>query len=806
MENFLQDLRYGTRMLRKAPAFSAVVVLTLALGIGANTAIFSVVYAVLLRPLPFPQSDRMVSVYESNPGRGFQHSTASPANFADWRDQNHGFSHIAAYLRGPMALTERGDALRVRVVSASPALFPTLGVKPLLGRVPREDETEKGRDRVVVLSHALWQSHFGSNPDIVGQTAKLDGKSYEVIGVMPAAFSFPLSGSDAWVPLSLGELWHARGAHYLSAIARLKDGVSIEQAGSEMQTIGDRLASAFPKTNTGWTASLTSYQDAVVGKVRPALLILLVAVGLVVLIACSNVANLLLARSSERAQEVAVRTALGAAPGRLVRQFLTESVLLGLLGGAVGLLVAAWSISGIMKFGPKDIPRMQDLSLNGEILLFCAGLSLLTGLIFGIIPAFKTSRAELNLALKAGARSVGGHDRGWLRSWLVSGELALSLVLLTGAVLLLRSFDRLMRVDPGFDTSNTLVFNLSLPEAAYPDGGHVAQFTDSLLARIQALPGVQSAGTVFPAPLSDNDFSSSFKIKGEPEPRDDDEGHSVETRTVSRDYFRTMKIPLIAGRWFDPTDRRDTRPVLVISRHAREKFFPKNDAIGKEMTLDARAGYDRVGGEIIGVVGDVRDLGLDSEPPPDVYELADQAGVGDFNVMIRTTGDPSALAKAAREQVAAVDPELPVADMSTMDEVVGLSVAERRFYMLLLGLFAATALALAAVGVYGVISYSVSRRTQEFGVRLALGARPGQVLWMVFAQSARLAVLGIAVGLIATYMATQLMSGLLFGVGARDPASFAGAAALLGAVALVAGFHPARRATRVDPMVALRYE
>ena len=807
MDTFLQDIRYGLRMLRKAPGFTLVVVLTLALGIGANTAIFSVVYAVLLRPMPFPRADRLISVFETCPSKGITHYTASPPDFFDWRDQNRVFASIAAYLRSPKALTDRGEAARIRTVSASPALFTVLGVRPLLGRTPREDEAQKGREHVVVLSHALWQSRFGGDRNVIGQTARLDGESYEVIGVMPAGFQFPLSGSDAWVPLSLGDVSSQRGAHYLSVLARLKDGVAVEQSRSEMQTIGDRLAAAYPKTNEGWSASANAYHDAVVGKVRPALLILLAAVGLVVLIACTNVANLLLARANERSREVAVRTALGAAPWRLIRQLLTESLLLGLLGGVAGLLVAAWGIAGIVRFGPKDIPRLESLALNGEVLVFCFGLSLLTGLIFGIIPAIRASRSDLNQALKAGARSVGDHRRDWVRGWLVTGELALSLVLLTGAVLLLRSFGRLTQVDPGFNATNLLVFNLSLPEAAYPDGNRVAQFSDALLRNLQALPNVEVAGTIFPQPMSGNEFSSTFSVKGAPpEEQGLDVGRSVEVRVASRDYFRAMQIPLLRGRGFGDTDRRDSPHVLVLSQHAAQRFFAKDDPIGKEMKIDARPGYDKLSGEIIGVVGDVHDFGLDVAPPPDVYALSDQGGVGDFNVMLRTRGDPMALANAVRSEVHSLDQNVPVADMSTMDDVLGQTLGERRFYMLLLGLFAAVALALAAVGVYGVIAYSVSRRTQEIGVRLALGARPGQVLWMVFSQSARLAALGIAGGLIATMLATRLLSGLLFGITAQDPVSLVGATLGLAGIALLSGLHPARRATRVDPMVALRYE
>ncbi len=806
MESLLQDIRYGLRMLARNPGFTAVAIITLALGIGANTAIFSVVNAVLLRPLSFPEPGRLVSVYESKPSAGIEQSVASPPNFFDWRDQNHVFSSIAAYTPNPIALTERGEAQRIVAVLASPSLFPTLQVEPFLGRSFLEEEGQRGHDYEVILSHQLWQTRFGGDKNIVGQKARLDGESYTIVGVMPAGFQFPLSGADVWIPLSFPEnVATQRGAHYLNTIARLKPGVSLEQAKQELNTIGGRLALAYPKTNKGSTATVAGFRDSLVGDVRPALLILLAAVGLVVLIACTNITNLLLARSNERKHEVAIRTALGAAPRRLVRQLLTESLLISLGGGLSGLLLAMWGIQAIVKFGPRDIPRLDAIGMDGPVLAFTAGLAVLTGLIFGVIPALRASRTDLNESLKTGIRSVGSSEKGRLRGALVAGELALSLVLLTGAGLLVRSFLRVTHVDPGFDVSHVLIFDLSLPDAAYPDGPHIAQFADRLVDRLKALPQVQSAGTVFPRPLSAEPFNSTFSIKGEP-PSPEGEERSVQMRVVSVDYFRTMQIPLIKGRAFDASDRRDSPHVVLLTQEGERKFFPGGNAIGKEISLHARAGPDKIGGEIVGVVGNAHYQGLDVDPPPDVYALIDQASVGEMSVVVHTLGDPANLAPAVREQVHAADKNLPLSDLSSLKDLMAASLAQRRFYMLLLGLFATVALSLAAVGVYGVMAYTVSRRTQEIGVRLALGAPRERVLAMVLAQSARVVAVGLAAGLVVTAVVSRLLSRLLFGITAGDPFTFLGALLLLAVIALCATYVPARRASKVDPMVALRYE
>lgn len=806
MDTLFQDVRYGFRLLRKSPVFTLVVVLTLALGIGANTAIFSVINGVLLRPLPFHEPDQVVGLFETNLSRGMAEETLSPANFLDLSSQNHSFTAVAAYLRGPMALTGRGDAARLRVVSASPSLFEVLGVNPAIGRGMLAEDISARHGHVAVLSHHLWSSRFGSDAGIVGKNIRLDGEEYAVIGVMSEQFQFPISGSDLWVPLLLdNKVWVQRGAHFLSGVGRLKPGASLASAKADLNTIGARLAAQYPRTNKGYSLGTMEFHQELVGDVKPALLILLASVGLVVLIACANIANLLLARSSERDREVAIRSALGATPMRVRRQLLTESLMLSLMGAVVGVVVAAWVIKIILQYGPQDIPRIQSVQLDSHVLMFSLLLAVVTGVIFGVLPAFHASHPQLSDSLKSGSRVLGDHEGRLLRSSLVAGEIALSLVLLAGAGLLLRSFLRLQSVDPGFNPAGLLTLDLALPEIRYPDGNRVAVFSNDLLERMRSLPGVESAALVQPAPLSGNDYSSSFKVNGQP-PSPNDDDRSAEVRIVTRDYFQTMQIPLLRGRVFATTDRRDASPVVVISRSAEKKFFPNEDALGKEMTFGARIGYDKVGGQIVGIVGDVHDFGLQTEPPPDAYVLQDQAGVNEMSVLIRTKADPLSLAAAVREKVRGLDGNLPIAAMSTMETALGESLAQRRFYMLLLGIFAASAILLAAVGVYGVMTYSVSRRTQEIGIRLALGARHQELLALLMRQTALLVTTGLVIGLTITAASGRILTGLLFGIRPSDPLIIVSSTCGMALVALLAGYVPLRRVLKVDPMVALRYE
>jgi putative ABC transport system permease protein len=806
VESLLQDVRYGARMLRRSPVFTLVVIMTLALGIGANTAIFSVINTVLLRPLPFSQPDRVVSIFETDMEHGVEQETFSPANFHDLLAENQVFSAASAYVRSPMALTGQGDPARLRVVASTSSLLEVLGVRPVMGRAFLADDASGGHGRVVILSHHVWSTRFGMQSDIIGKTVHLDGLDYSVIGVMPEGFQFPLSGSDMWTLLpSTEKFWSPRGAHYLSGVARLKSGISEARALADVRTLGMRLAAQYPGTNKTSGLGAIELKNALVGDVKPALLILLAAVGLVVLIACANIANLILARSSERGREIAVRTALGGTPFRLMRQLLTESLLLSSMGAIAGLAVAFWAVRLILFYGPKDIPRIQGVQLDGNVLLFNLALAVITGLAFGIAPALHARRPDLNRSLKSGTRTVGDHEGKWLRSSLVAGELALSLVLLAAAGLLLRSFMRLQAVDPGFNAENVLTFDLALPEAQYKDGKSVSEFTEGLLQRLKALPGVESSAVVEPRPLSENDYSSSVKIKGQA-PVPVGEEKSAQIRVVTRDYFRVMQIPLLQGREFETSDRRDSQPVVVLSDNAVKKFFPAGDAIAHHMDFSARIGFDKVGGEVVGVVGDVHDFGRETEPPPDAYVLQDQAGVGEMSVLVRTKGDPTRLAAVARDQVHQLDNALPITDMSTMDAALDQSSAQRRFYMLLLALFAGLAISLAAIGVYGVMAYSVTCRTQEIGIRLALGAKHQQVLGLVMSQALRLVGAGLVIGLIATAASGRILTGLIFGVRASDPLILVTVTAGLALVALAAGYLPARRVLRVDPMVALRDE
>jgi putative ABC transport system permease protein len=776
------------------------------LSMGGTTAIFSVVNGVLLRPLPFTNPNELVAVFESNPARGIDRFSASPPNFFDWREQNHVFSGMSAFVPNPVAMTGRGEPMRLKAVTATPDLFPVLGVSPMLGRTFAPEEGERGRDHVAVLSHALWQQRFGEDRKVIGQTIQLDSENYEIVGVMPGDFQFPISGADLWIPLSFGaNVATQRGAHYLGVVARRKSDVTLAQANAELKRIHAGLAAAYPDKNKGWTAFADDYRGVLVGNVRPALLILLGSVVLVLLIACANLANLLLARSGAREREIAIRTAVGAAPWRLIRQLLTESLLLSSLGALAGLLLAYWAVAAILAHGPQDIPRIHSVHIDTRVLAFTGVVAIITGVIFGLMPALRGSRPDLTRSLKSGLQTVGDPGGKWLRSSLIACELAISLALLTGAGLLLRSFANLLSVDPGFSPSKLLTFNLNLPEAGYPDGDRTAAFSQALLERLKSLPGVHKVGLSSIQPFSGDDFSSSFDVKGVPAAPPGEE-QSAQLRVVSRDYFSTMQIPVLRGRPFQDADHRGSPQVLLLSRSAERKFFPNGDALGKEMSFGARMGYDKLRGEVIGIVGDVHDFGLDLEPPPDAYLLADQSGISLFSVMIRTDGDPASLASAVQDQVHAIDKGLPVTNVSTMETVLVESLAERRFYMLLLAMFAITALLLAAVGVYGVMSFLVGRRTQEIGIRLALGGKHGQLMAMVLRQAAVIVSLGLGIGIVIALATSRVLAGLLFGVKPTDPLIFGVVVLMLGMVAMLAVYLPARRVLEVDPMVSLRYE
>ncbi|MGH8495916.1 MAG: ABC transporter permease [Gammaproteobacteria bacterium] len=809
MNGVWHDLRYAARNLSKSAGFTAVAVLTLAIGIGANTAIFSVVNAVLLKPLPLPEPDRLVRVYDGKTGAW---GTASPPNFVDWQRDNTVFGEMGAYAQTAGALTGIGEAQRVGGSAVTAGFFPALGATPLLGRPISAAETEAGQERVVVLSHGLWQRYFGADPEILERTVQLEGRDYTVIGVMPPGFEYP-AGAELWVPLAFSEeeLATQRGAHYLDVIARLAPGVTVEDASKQMAAIARVLELRYPDSNTGSSASAVWLHEALVGDVRPALLILLGAVGFVLLIACVNVANLLLARTTGRKRELAVRSALGAGRGRLVRHVLTESVLLALLGGAAGLLLAVLGLQLLLALPLESLPRLEGTELDRTVLAFTLAVSTLTGVLFGLLPAIKAGMTpDLTGALKAGGAAVtldraGGRTRGAL----VITEMALAVLLLAGAGLLLKSFVELQQVDPGFNPRGVLTFDMSLPRARYPEPQQARAFFADLNQRIEALPGVESVAGVFGLPLSGFNYSISVeKLDGGPAYDNPGDARSTQVRVITPDYFRAMEIRLLDGRALAATDRAGTDPVVVVNESAAELLWPADDPLGHTFELGTTFGLGgpRAGGTVVGVVSDIKHFGLGEESRPEVYIAHSQFPVDFMSVTVRTSLPPQSLIAPIREQVRAIDNGLPVDEMRTMEQWLADSVAQPRFYMLLLGIFAAAALLLAAIGIYGVMTYSVRNRTNEIGVRRALGAEANDLLGMVLTQAMTLAVGGLVLGMLAAFLLTRVLAGLLYGVSARDPMTFIGVAVLLAAVALVASYLPARRATRVDPMVALREE
>jgi putative ABC transport system permease protein len=795
-------------MLWKSPGFTVVAIFTLALGIGANSAIFSVVNTVLLRPLAFKHPETLVRVKGELKKQGVDQEPLSYPDFVDLKAQSQALERVAAYSQTTGALTGGGEPERLRGANVSAELFPLLGVEPLVGRAFSPEEDRAGSNPVVVLSHALWQRRFGSDPRVVGQEIMLNGRSTTVLGVMPQDFNFPIQSSqrDYWMPLvpSVGERAEQRGSHYLNVIGRLKPGYTLAQAGGETVALSKRLEEQYAETNTGFSLSVVSAHEDVVKDVKPALLVLLGAVGFVLLIACANVANLLLARAAGRAKEIAIRTALGAGRLRIVRQLLTESVLLSLVGGTLGLLIAVWGVDLLVASSPADIPRVKEMGLDMRVLVFTLLISVVTGIIFGLVPALQSSKLDLNESLKEGGRgSTEGLRRNRVRSLLVVSEVALSLVLLISAGLLIKSFMRLRDVNPGFNPDNVLAVSLSLPPAKYADEPKQAAFYRDVLERIKTAPGVVSAAGVFTLPLSGSNRINTFEIVGRPaaSPGEMPEGND---RVTTPDYFRVMGIPLLKGRVFTERDTADAPPVVVVNESLARRFFAGEDALGKRLIISEK--YPQ-GNEIVGVVGDVRHKSLDVEGGAEFYRSYLQFPASSMSLVVRTAAaDPTSIASSIRSIVQQVDKDQPLSNIQTMDQLLADSVARRRFNMLLLGIFASVALLLAAIGIFGVMNYSVTQRTHEIGIRMALGAQAGDVLKMVVGQGMALAFIGVALGLIASFIITRVMSNLLFGVSATDPVTFAGVSLLLSVIALLACYIPARRATRVEPIIALRYE
>ncbi len=823
IEEMWQDLRFGARMLLRKPGFTLIAIITLALGIGANSAIFSVVNSVLLRELPYREPQRLVMVWSDRPLQqaqtGWREFPFAAADFRDLRDQNQSFEQMAAFGAQPLNITGSGEPELLGGVCASANLFALLGVEARHGRVFLPEEDQPGNNRVVVLSDGLWQRRFGSDPKIIGQTISLDNEPYTVIGVAPPGFQFPPNDSlpaayqfprevNFYTPLALTrEQWNNRGPAYLTAIARLKSQTGFEQAQAELVGIAERLARQYPESNRNESVRLVAIQQQVVGKIQTALLALLSAVGFVLLIACVNVANLLLARAAARQKEMAIRAALGAGRWRMIRQLLTESLLLAVAAGALGLLLAVWSVDLLRTIVPDNFPRAAEIGVDARVFGFTLVVSLLTGVIFGLIPALRGSRTDLNEPLKEAGRSSGGSSRNRLGGLLVVSEVALALLLLAGAGLMLRSFIRLMSVDPGFDPQNVLTVAIGLPQSKYRPPQRAA-FFQQLLERLRALPGVRSVGAVFP-PLGAGEAGAGFSIEGRP-PAAPGEPRLAAPRWVSPDYFKAMKIQLLKGRVFTESDSMDTLPVIIINEAMARQYWPNEDPIGRRVSsTDDNLWRDKpLWREIVGVVKDVRYTALDTEARAQMYTPFTQVPpfFSGRTLVARTDGDPLSFVAAVRGQVQAIDKDQPISRIHTMEELLARSVSERRFNLLLLATFAGVALLLAAVGIYGVMSYSVEQRRHEIGVRMALGAQPADVLRLLLRQGMKLVAMGVAIGLAAASAMTRLISTLLFSVRATDPVTFGAIALLLTVVALLACYIPARRATKVDPMIALRFE
>jgi putative ABC transport system permease protein len=812
LETLWQDMRYGARVLAKHRAFTAVAVLTLALGIGANTAIFSVVNELLLRPLPFPDAERLVMLWEIS-SEGRHQNTTSRANFRSWSEQSTAFEGMAAFSDQRLSLTGDGDPEEVSTQLATPELFQVLGIEPMIGRGITQEDARPGTPDVAVLSYGLWQRRFGGDPRVIGKAIMLNGAPYTVVGVLPAGFQWHIrkrSGTgkpaEIWTVLAMPTEGPATRGRFLSVVARLKPEASLEQAEAEMKTIAARLEEDAPRYNKGTSTEVIPLREQFVGNVRPALLILLGAVGFVLLIACANVANLMLARAAAREKEIALRAALGAHRLRIVRQLLTESLLLAVLGSLLGLGLAWWGIKALVAISPRDLINLQGVGINLTVLAWTMIVSLATGIIFGIAPALEATRLNLNDALKEGGKGAGGQGTRSrrLRNAFVVAEVALALVLLASAGLLVKSFTRLQKIDTGVNTDNVLTMVVRLPNGKYKEDQQLVSFFRQATERIGALPGVRSVGMVNFLPLYGGLGSNTgFSIEGRPMPPPGEEP-GTNVRASDSGYFSAMGIPLLRGRNFTDLEASEARHVVLISESLARQHFPGEDPIGKRILVEMFEKPNPT--EIIGIVGDVRYDSLTDEAEPTVYFPHPELTYDFMTLVIRTIGDPAEMAPAVRGELRAIDPEQPVSDVRTMNQVMGETLARSRFNTLLLVLFAGLATLLAAVGIFGVMNYSVTLRTHEIGIRMALGAQPGQVLMLILRQGLLLTLTGIGIGLAGALALTRVMSGLLFGVGATDPATFAAIVLLLGVVSLIACYIPARRATRVDPLIGLRYE
>jgi len=804
MHSFWQDLRYGARMLSKTPGFTLIAILTLTLGIGANTAIFSVINGVLLSALPYPQPEQLAMVWCDNRRQGIPDDITSYPNFVDWRDRNKTFQGMAGMTSSNVHLTGVGEPEEILAAFVSINFFQVIAVNPTLGRGFTAEEERPGSDRVVILSHALWQRRFGGDPGILNKTISLSGITNTVVGIMPPGFQFP-EKTDLWRPLAPNDgMRAARFGFFLPVVGRFKPGVTRAQAQADLDVIANQIEQQFPDM-AGYGVNVVPVFEQTVGAIRRALMTLLVAVLFVLLIACANVANLLLARAAGRQREFAVRAALGAGRRRIVRQLLTESMLLAVLSGVLGVLLAWWGLQLLVELSPANIPRLETIRLDWRVLWFTLGLSLLTGMIFGLAPALQTTHLKLGETLKEGGRTgTGGRRAQLIRGGLIVVEVALTLVLLVGAGLLIRSFWRLQQVDPGFKTDNLLTLRLTLPRARYTEGAQAVSLFERLQERLAALPGVVAVSATTDIMLQRLATSTNFTIENRPQDPSELALELPFDRALPN-YFQTMGIQLLQGRTFTAQDGRDNPRVAMVNETFVKRYFPNDDPIGKRFTL-GDGGPNAQWMSIVGVVRDTKRQGVDQPVRIESWMPLAQMPARSMDVVIRTTGDPLALGNAAREAVWSLDRDLPIPRIQTMEQNLSARVAQRRLNMLLLGLFASLALVLAAVGIYGVVSYAVTQRTNEIGIRVALGAHASDVLRLVIGGGMKLALAGVVIGLVMTIVLTRLMASLLFGVSATDPVTFAAIAALLFGVALVACLIPARRATKVDPMVALRYE
>ena len=802
MSNLLQDIRYGLRMLLKHKGFTAVAIIALGLGIGANTAIFSLVNGVLLRPLPYPDAERIVYFEGRNPSQGITDSNISLLDFQVWTTQSQAFSHTAFFWTGGAALAEQGgEPERVPRAGVSTRFFDVLGVQPMLGRSFLDEDDKPGPTTVAILSEGLWKRRFGSDRNIIGKPIAIGTRPVTVIGVMPGGFEFP-QNTQVWTPAGINSAEEPRDNRSYSAIGRLKPGVELQQAQSQISAINAQLAKAFHDTNKGWETNVALLHERLVRAVRPSLLLLLGAVGCVLLIACANVANLLLARAAGRQKEVAIRTALGASRGRVIRQMLTESVLLSAVGGAVGLLLSFWLVELLISISPPDSPRFNEATLDYRVLAFTLAISALTGLIFGLAPALQASKLDVSASLKEGGRTGEGHRRTSVRSLLLIGEVAMSLVLLVGAGLLVQSFLRLQEVKPGFNPERVLIASLSLPGAKYKEDQQRIDFYRNLTERLKMLPGVQAAGAGVNLPLGASDYGIGRSFIPDGQPLNVDESVDASWSTITPAYFEALQVPLLAGRAFNERDNDSAPKVVIINQSAAVKHFgSETAALGKRLTIWRDEKFPR---EIVGVVGDTKPGALEEESGAQIYTPHSQDGSWGFMTMaIRTAADPAALTTTLRREVLALDKDLPIFNVQTMEDVVAASIGSRRVSMLLFSVFAGAALLLAAVGIYGVMAYTVTQRTQEIGIRMALGAQAGDVLRMVVRQGMTLAIIGISVGLAGALGLTRVIASLLFGVNATDPLTFVAISLLLAFVALFACYLPARRAAKLDPIKAL---